>query len=248
MSSLFFDETLAASAFQVGATVTLSGAEAHHAVNVSRVTIGERVMIGNGAGVQATATVTEVQSRALTVVLDSVSQEAQPRPVLILAQALAKGDRDERAIEACTELGVDEIIPFQARRSVSRWNEEKSVKGRERWQKIVREASKQSLRYRIPKVHPPASLKELSEFAAEQTLLVLDPFATNRLSDLAASELCARDSLILLIGPEGGLDSQEIQALTAAGARAVRLGQTVLRTSTAGVAALSVINATLGRW
>lgn len=248
MSTLYFDETLTRESFSVGATLTIRGAEAHHAVSVSRVAIGEQILIGDGRGVRASVTVTDADQNALSGRIEAITEQPDPRPAVLLVQALAKGDRDERAIEACTELGIDEVMPLHAQRSVARWNAEKAVKGRERWQKIVREASKQALRHRIPHVHPLASLADLVSQAADQTMLVLEPSALEKLSEVSASMLAAKPLISLIVGPEGGLDPREVDALVAAGAQPVRLGDTVLRTSTAGVAAMSVLNVTLGRW
>ena len=165
-------------------------------------------------------------------------------PAIFLAQALAKGDRDELAVQAATELGIDGVIPWSAARSISRWEGAKVAKGRDRWSAVVREATKQSIRAWIPDVLDLASTKQLLAMASAARMIVLEPTAALPLSQL---ELDGRD-IVLLVGPEGGIADHELDALAAAGASIVRLGDEVLRTSTAGPAAIAVLNAKLGRW
>lgn len=248
MSSLYFDETLSETELEVGASVTLRGEEAHHAVNVSRLRVGEQVQIGNGAGTLASAVVVATTPKTLTCEIQSVTTRRPEQPALVLVQSLAKGDRDERAVESSTEVGVDRIYPYQAHRSVSRWSAEKALKGQQRWQKLAREAAKQSLRHTIPEVGELLLLDALTAIGRENTLLVLEPTATHQLSELSSETLRTNADIVLLVGPEGGLDDAELNMLGESGATFVRLGDTVLRTSTAGVAAISVLNAKLGRW
>lgn len=248
MSSLYFEESLAQKDFEVGAEITLGGAEAHHAVGVGRLRIGETVLIGNGAGVRAETVVTATAHKSLTCRVTAVEVRDAPAPTLVLVQSLAKGDRDERAVEASTEVGVDVILPFQAHRSVSRWNPEKAERGVQRWQKLAREAAKQSLRFFVPSIGEIPDLDALCERARSGILLVLEPGATFRLSEFDDAKLRDAPAVTLVVGPEGGFDQRELDSLVTAGASLVRLGETVLRTSTAGVAALSVINGKLGRW
>src|SRR5690606_25564900 len=141
-------------------------------------------------------------------------------------------------------LGVDGIVPWQAARSVSRWQGPKAQKGRDRWAAIVREASKQAHRAWIPEVEPVASTRELAARAASATLVVLDPWTDTRLADVETGP----GDVVLVVGPEGGIAPEELEALVGAGAVRARLGDTVLRTSTAGPAALAVLNQALGRW
>lgn len=228
----------------VGDLVSLTGAEAKHAAVVRRLRIGEAVTVGDGSGVWLTGVAEEVSPSRVEVRVTARSEEPAPNPRIILAQALAKGDRDELAVQAACELGVDEIIPWQASRSVSRWEGPKAVKGRERWSTIVREAAKQAHRSWVPAVSPPVTTADLASRASSQRLLLLDPSASTRLSDL---EPDGRD-LVLVVGPEGGISDDELSKLSDAGAERVLLGKTVLRTSTAGPAAIAVLSVALGRW
>lgn len=244
MSSLYLDETLDLSAVRRGDTVALAGDEARHAVTVARVRVGERVSLGDGRGRVVAGAVTAAEGRRLEIEVDDVRDEPEPAPRLTLVQALAKGDRDELAVQAATELGVDRVVPWAAGRSVSRWDGPKSEKGRARWATIVREAVKQSIRARIPVVEPVASTRELPARLEGARMLLLVPGAETPLSAIRPD---GRD-LALVVGPEGGMDPAEIERLREAGAEPVRLGEAVLRTSTAGPAAIAVLSVALGRW
>lgn len=229
---------------RVGDVVSLTGAEAKHAAVVRRLRVGEAVTVGDGAGVWLAGAAEEVSPSLVEVRIAERVEHDAPSPRIVLVQALAKGDRDELAVQAACELGVDEIVPWQASRSVSRWEGPKAVKGRERWATIVREAAKQAHRAWLPEVTAPVSTKQLAERAGSQRVLLLDPTAQVRLSEI---EPDGRD-LVLVVGPEGGISDEELDRLTAAGAERVLLGDTVLRTSTAGPAAIAVLSVALGRW
>lgn len=229
-----------------GDVVVLTGAEAHHAAVVRRVRVGEEVTVGDGRGTWLTGTIADAARERVTVRVTAHEARAAASPRLVLVQALAKGDRDELAIQAATELGVDAIVPWQAARSVSRWDGAKVHKGVARWQSIVREAAKQAHRAWVPDVSAPVSTRDLTTTPVAR-VLVLEPTASIPLSRFAPDASDTRD-LMLVVGPEGGIAPEELAAFEAAGATLVRLGETVLRTSTAGPAALALLNARLGRW
>jgi 16S rRNA (uracil1498-N3)-methyltransferase len=231
----------------VGDIVILGGAEAHHAASVRRVRVGEEVTVGDGRGVWLTGTVASVQPKAVQVEVASRVDVLEPLPRTVLVQALAKGDRDELAVQAATELGIDEIVPWQAARSVSRWDAAKVAKGVARWETISREAAKQAHRPRLATVTSPVSTAQLAERASAARMLILEPTAVDALTSLEWDAADERD-VVLAVGPEGGIAPDELDALQAAGATLVRLGDTVLRTSTAGPVALALVNAGLGRW
>ena len=242
MASLYLNPELEPADAEIGARIGVTGEEARHAVTVARVRLGERIAIGDGSGFVAWGAVVAASASELAIEVDEVRHDPEPEPALWLVQALAKGDRDELAIQAATELGAAGVIPWSAERSVSRWDGPKAAKGRERWASIVREASKQAIRSRIPDVAALASTADLA--ALPGVVLVLDP-----LGDVALTEVSLGDERItLVVGPEGGIAPREFETLTAAGAVRVRLGSEVLRTSTAGPAALAVLNARLARW
>ena len=227
-----------------GEIVEVTGAEAKHAVSVSRVRPGESLALSDGAGTRVLGTVQVAAPALLTVRVAAVQRVPVPAPRLGLVQALAKGDRDERAVQAAVELGAMDIVPWAATRSVSRWDGPKASKGQERWQAIADEAAKQSLRAWKASVSAVHATKRLTALADTVRLLVLHPEADTPLSQL---ELDERDCWVV-VGPEGGVSPEELAAFIAAGAETVRLGAEVLRTSTAGPAALAVLNARLGRW
>ena len=244
MSSLYLDEALDLAGAATGAIVVLEGDEARHAVTVARVRIGQRVAIGDGRGRIVRGAVRAADPRRLELEVDEVQVDEASAPRITLVQALAKGDRDELAVQAATELGVDRIVPWAAARSVSRWEGAKAEKGRVRWATIVREAVKQSIRAWVPGVDAVATTAQLPARFEGERMLLLEPTATTPLSGIRPD---GRD-LVLVVGPEGGIDPRELERLEAAGAERVRLGSSVLRTSTAGPAAIAVLSASLGRW
>jgi len=242
VATLYLHPRLRADA-AVGARVTVTGEEARHAITVARVRIGERIAVGDGAGLLAWGKVLDAQPTEFTIEVDEMDWVDQPHPALWLAQALAKGDRDELAVQAATELGVAGVIPWAADRSITRWEGPKIAKGRDRWTAIVREASKQAIRPWVPEVAELATVKELA--ALPGRIVVLEPDAPAALTEL---DLSGAVQVVVLVGPEGGISPRELATLEDAGASLVHLGREVLRTSTAGPAAIAVLAARLGRW
>lgn len=250
MAHLYYSETLSEAQCLVGATVAVEGDEARHAVRVSRLRIGESIRVGNGAGVIVTGDVTAADRDRFELSVTAVDRSPRSEIQIVLVQALAKGDRDERAVEQATEFGVDAIVPWEADRSVSRWGAEKSSRGTEKWRRIAREAAKQSVRSWVPAVHRPVRGTELVELAQknDSVMLVLHPRGTQRISTWRASHGPHPKTMYLVVGPEGGISDSELAHCEEAGAEIVQLGSTVLRTSSAGPAALAVLNVALGRW
>jgi 16S rRNA (uracil1498-N3)-methyltransferase len=230
----------------VGSSFTLGGPEAKHAVSVRRMSIGEAIAVSDGSGIKIRGRVSKLQKETLELSVESIDEILPPNCQLFLVQALAKGDRDELAIQACTELGVFGVIPWQAERSISIWKAEKRQKGQTRWQAIVTEAAKQSLRAFIPKVGEVLDSQELvSALAGFDQVLILDPDSTTSITDLTPT---ATGRVAVVVGPEGGMSVQELESFAKAGFSSVRLGAGVLRTSTAGMAAVSYLQAKLGDW
>jgi 16S rRNA (uracil1498-N3)-methyltransferase len=238
--------TDAAAEARPGDDVVLEGAEAHHAAAVRRIRVDEQVTVGDGRGVWLTGRCVSVSPREVVVRVSERRDSPAPSPRVVLVQALAKGDRDELAVQAATELGVDAIIAWQAERSVSRWDA-KVAKGLARWSTIAREAAKQAHRAWVPEVRDLARLGDLETLAVDTRMLVLEPTAQTPLSAVEFDGDDARE-VVLVVGPEGGIAPGELAALETAGAETVRLGDTVLRTSTAGAAALAVVSVRLARW
>jgi len=234
---LFYSADLGA--LTVGSSATLSGPEAKHAVSVRRMQVGEAIQLTDGQGMRIRGNVLSTSATALELKVSQVVTEAKPELVITLVQALAKGDRDEMAIQAATELGVSEIIPWQASRSISRWDAAKEAKGRARWQQIVNEAGKQSLRAYWPEVQASLNTTELAKAVSGFDLvLVLDTTATLPLSSVSIPKA---GTVAIVVGPEGGLEASELEALADSGATLVSLGSNVLRTSTAGPAVIAAL-------
>ncbi|GIF72245.1 16S rRNA (uracil(1498)-N(3))-methyltransferase [Asanoa siamensis] len=231
-----------------GEEFVLDGPEGRHAATVQRLSAGEELLLADGRGGTAEAVVTAAGKSALTLTIRARAYEPAPDPRLVVVQGIAKGDRGELAVQAMTEVGVDEIVPWAATRSVSRWRAERGGKARERWVSTAREAAKQSRRAWCPVVggDPDASTATVAtRLRAAAAAFVLHEEAV---TPLATAPLPARGDVLVVVGPEGGITPEELTAFADAGAMAVRLGSSVLRTSTAGVAALSVLSARLGRW
>ena len=227
-------------------SVTIEGDEARHAASVARLRVGESVAVSDGRGRIAQAVARDVAPGRVSFDVTDISEPEVFLPTLTLVQALAKGDRDELAVQMCTELGAAEVIPWQSERSIARWVGDKKAKGRVRWAAIAREASKQAMRSSIPSVADIVTTAELARMAGERTVIVLDPRAAVSLGDWARSHINEREILVV-IGPEGGISPNEIDALLAGGAHAVHVGATVMRTSTAGAVGFSALRAIFGQ-
>ena len=221
-----------------GDALKLDGPEGHHAADVARLRVGEHLLLADGEGGTARAVVQEVRRGSLELSIVDRRYARPPDPRLVVAQGIAKGERGELAVQAMTEVGVDEIVPWRAARSVAIWRDDKPLA---RWRATAREAAKQARRARLPTVSEPLTTAAL----AGRATFVLDSAATEALSCV---ELPAHGDIVLVVGPEGGIAPEELAAFTDAGAVPVRLGDTILRTSTAGVAALAVLSARLRRW
>ena len=229
-----------------GPRVVLDGAEGRHAAAARRIGPEETVVLTDGAGLAATAAVVSAGRDQLVLDVVELREEERPPLLVTVVQALPKGDRGEVAVETLTEVGVDRVVPWAAQRCVTRWRDERGAKAWERWRSVAREASKQSRRCWWPHVDPLASTSQVAELLAVATLgLVLHEEAT---TPLAALPLPGSGTVVLVVGPEGGVDPDELAAFGAAGATSVRLGPTVLRTSTAGTVAAAVVLARSARW
>ena len=225
--------------------IVLGGTEGRHAAVSRRLEPGEAVDLVDGRGLRAACRVVSGGKETLTLDVVTRTLEPAPSPRFVLVQALPKGDRGELAVELATEVGVDEVVPWVAARCVMQWKGERGDRQRARWQSTAREAAKQARRAWVPPVAELHGTPRVAALLAGTTALVLHEAATLPLTSVA---LPADRDVVLVVGPEGGLDDRELEAFAAAGAQTVRLGATVLRTSTAGAAALSVLSARTGRW
>jgi len=229
-----------------GDTVLLTGPEGRHAATVRRLRAGERVDVGDGAGLVAECVVTAQSGRGLELAVQARREVPRPDPVITVVQAIPKGDRGELAVEEMTEVGVDRIVPWAAARSVPVWQADRGARALAKWRATAREAAKQSRRAWLPEVTEPASADGVAAVIAKAACaLVLEPDAGAGLGDLRPPE---SGDLVLVVGPEGGITEAESAAFLAAGAQPRRLGPTVLRTSTAGPVAAAILLSRSRRW
>lgn len=239
-----------------GASFELDGPEGKHAL-VKRMEVGESIDLGDGTGRRAVGTVHSLTDRGVIVRVEQLREERSV-PSIYLVQALAKDGRDLLAIETATELGVYGVLPWSADRSIVRWKGERAAKAHTKWQNTVTAAAKQSRRALIPEVYDLYSTTDLVELIEEvagseqsAAVFILHEQATERLSALARKLVEAEnlpEEIYLLVGPEGGISDREVQLFTEAGAHLALLGDEVLRSSTAGSAAMCTLNVVLGRW
>jgi 16S rRNA (uracil1498-N3)-methyltransferase len=245
-AALFYIDNLP----EVGDLAVVDGDEGFHAANVRRIRSGEELDLGDGAGAMAHCVIEDVGKARLTARVLKRWTVEPATPTVTVVQALPKSDRSELAIELATEAGADAFVAWQAARCVARWDGGRADKGLRRWRAVARAAACQSRRPHIPSVTGVATTDALLANVREAvslgaTVVALHESATEPLTKLS---LAQTDSLMLVVGPEGGITDDEIAALTAAGAKAVRLGPTVLRTSTAAAVALGAVGALTTRW
>ena len=230
----------------VGEVIELTGDEGRHAVSVKRTGVGEQIELVDGHGTRAVITVTGVSGKdRLTGVVDCAANEPASRPTVTVIQALPKAARSELTVDLLTQAGADVIVPWQAGRSVANWGK-KQDKGLAKWRAAARAAAKQSRRSRIPEITPVADQAAVAVLIQAAPLaLMLHEDATGKITDQSVAQV---DSVVLIIGPEGGISPAELDAFTTAGAHPVRLGPEVLRTASAGMVALAALGAVTDRW
>ncbi|WP_017587497.1 16S rRNA (uracil(1498)-N(3))-methyltransferase [Nocardiopsis ganjiahuensis] len=241
---------LVGTAALAGDRVRLDGPEGRHAVAVRRIREGEAVDLSDGLGLRVRCEVVEVVGKD-TLVCRVVERRTEPEPTprITVVQALPKRDRGELAVEMMTEAGVDAVVPWAAERCVTQWKGDRGAKALDKWRSSAREAAKQARRARMPEVAEPLDRKGVADLLAEADLaVVLHEEGARRLSELPLPEQAGGSGIVLVVGPEGGISDAELAAFDEAGAVRSLLGPSVLRTSTAGVAALSVLQARTGRW
>lgn len=228
-----------------GEDVVLDGDEARHAVVVRRIAVGEEVALTDGAGTTAVCTVAATDSTTLRATVSAVLVSEPELPRVVVVQAIAKGDRGELAVEMLTEVGVDVIVPWAAARSVAVWRGDRVAKSLARWRSTAREAAKQARRSWFPVVADMVTTDQVVDLLRNASVpVVLHESASGPLADIPVP---GRAEIVIVVGPEGGLTDEELAAFAAVGAEAVRLGSSVLRTSTAGVAATAALLART-RW
>lgn len=246
VATLFYAESIPA----VGGVAVVDGDEGFHAASVRRLRPGEELVLSDGAGTVADCVVQSADKRNLTARVLASRTVPPPRPAVTVVQAIPKSERSELAIELATEAGADEFVAWQAQRCVARWDGDRAANGLRRWRAVARSAARQSRRAWIPDVSGPMSTEALCSFLTRQigagaVVLVLHESAAVPITEETVAQA---NSVILLVGPEGGISEPEITALMNAGAVTVRLGPTVLRTSTAAAVALGALGVLTPRW
>ena len=226
-------------------SIEVAGDEAHHAIKVLRIKLGEEILISDGAGNWVRASVESIEKRTFAAKVLERGFQPVKSPRLIVVQGLPKSDRVKDAIEILVESGVDLIIPWQADRTISKWQKDSLDK----WKSAAAAATKQSRRFRTPEIIDGLSLSQLLEIESENSaVLVMHESATAKLSEVVTSKFAGFSEIIIVIGPEGGISDSELALLEGAGAHIVGLGPEVFRSAHAGGAALSAVSALIGRW
>ncbi|MFF0460423.1 16S rRNA (uracil(1498)-N(3))-methyltransferase [Streptomyces mexicanus] len=233
---------------RIGPEFVLDGPEGRHAVSVKRLRPGEDVVLTDGRGrwTEGVVKAAEGKDRLVVMDLETVQEEPAPSPRITVVQALPKGDRGELAVETMTEVGVDAIVPWTASRCITQWKGERGLKALGKWRATAREAGKQSRRVRFPEVADAATTKQVARLLAEADFAAV--LHESGEEPLATAELPAEGEIVLVVGPEGGVSPEELELFAQAGAKPYVLGPTVLRTSTAGVAATALLLGRTGRW
>ena len=225
------------------ASIELTGSTSHYLTRVLRLSEGDCVVLFNGDGHDYSARIVEVRSRCVEVRVFESKLPGNESPLKItLVQAIGRGERMDYALQKATELGVYCIQPLISHRVGVRLDASRQAKRLKHWQGVVVSACEQSGRAFVPEVKTPLTLLDWLSETGQSQRLVLAPFAKHKLLDISI----AGDSLDLLVGPEGGFTDDEIEAARANDVRAVSLGPRVLRTETAGPAAIAVLQAKTG--
>ncbi|MGX9671419.1 16S rRNA (uracil(1498)-N(3))-methyltransferase [Mycobacterium sp. HM-7] len=231
---------------EVGGLAVVDGDEGFHAATVRRIRPGEELDLSDGAGMLAHCVIEDAVKGRLTARVLSVTEVPAAVPTVTVVQALPKSDRSELAIELATEAGADAFVAWQSERCVARWDGAAKVeKGLRRWSAVARSAARQSRRPYVPSVSGPVSTAEVVASIGNGVTLVLHESAEVALRDVISP---STEAVTLIVGPEGGITDGEVAALVAAGAIAVRLGPSVLRTSTAAAVALGAVGVLTPRW
>lgn len=229
-------------------TIEIKDGDHHHIANVMRMQNGDEIICCHPDGRSALCEIAEINNTNISCRIVKWLDENKELPVFItIAQGLPKGDKLDLIIQKGTELGASGFIPFQAERSIVKWDHKKAEKKIARLEKIAKEASEQSHRTKIPEIHPVASFPQLlkSSKTFDHTFVASEVEAKKD-QPLYLSEqlknIKHNDSVLIVIGPEGGFSDQELQALANEKFQAVRLGPRILRTETAALYFLSIMS------
>jgi 16S rRNA (uracil1498-N3)-methyltransferase len=226
-----------------GDTVTITGDLFHHMARVLRLKKGARLSLSDGNGHEYMGFIDQLDGESLAVKLEeaSIDHAAESGPKITLFQGLAKGDKLELIIQKSTELGVAEIVPFVAARSVSRPAAGRIQEKLERWRRIALEAARQSRRMTVPQVTFAADLSEVCRQADHPVKLLLWEEEQTRSLRMLLAGIQSPQRIAVIVGPEGGLTSEEVACALKCGFISVSLGKRIVRTETAGLAILAIL-------
>ena len=238
MLTLFFTDQI-----NDGSTQTLDKGDAHHAIKVLRLKLGEVIKISDGVNKWVSGSIIEISKKELTISISERGDFEEKKPELVLVQAVTKSERNKEMLELAIEAGVDRIIPWQAERSISKWQSDSAQK----WEIGIKEACKQARQVRLPKLMPMLTTAGVVQLLSKDArIIVFHESASEKFAQLQLPESLA--SIYLVIGPEGGISQSELSIFENGGSKIVRLGETVLRSAHAGFAAISAVQTKLGRW
>lgn len=229
-------------------TISATGDVLVHLRDSLRIKVGEIVLFGDGAGRRYCTEVTAVTNQALTSrILETITQPAPKAPALILGQALLKGEKMDWVIQKVTELGVSKIVPIKSQHSVVQLKADRVDHQLARWRRIVLEAAQQSEQWHVPKIAQPRSLSELlANHATSTTLLMLAERDEGKSLQTVGLPQGTNGSVLALVGPEGGWSKEEKEVAQQAGVETITLGQHILRSETAAMATISILQSRLG--
>jgi len=226
-----------------GSTQTLDKDDAHHAIKVLRLKLGEVIKISDGVKKWVSGSIIEISKKEMTISISERGDFEEKKPELVLVQAVTKSERNKEMLELAIEAGVDRIIPWQAERSISKWQSDSAQK----WEIGIKEACKQARQVRLPKLMPMLTTAGVVQLLSKDArIIVFHESASEKFAQLQLPESLA--SIYLVIGPEGGISQSELSIFENGGSKIVRLGETVLRSAHAGFAAISAVQTKLGRW
>lgn len=238
MLTLFFTDQI-----NNGSTQILEKDEAHHAIKVLRLNLGEVIKISDGVKKWVSGPIIEISKKVLTISVSEKGEFEEKKPELVLVQAVTKSDRNKEMLELVIESGVDRIIPWQAERSISKWQSDSAQK----WEIGIKEACKQARQIRLPKLMPMLTTAGVVQLLNKDAqAIVFHESADEKFAQMQLDQ--SLTSIFLIIGPEGGISSNELSIFENSGGKVVRLGETVLRSAHAGFAAISAVQTKLGRW
>lgn len=219
--------------------LTLDDKASHHLSRVLRVRVGDDVCVFNGKGVEFAAKIISINKKQVTVDCAGQIERAVESPLkLVLAQGIARGEKMDYIIQKAVELGVTDIYPLQTERCNVKLTDERMQKKQMHWQGVIESACEQSGRVTLPVLHPVMRYTDWLKSCEVTTKFILSPFVETKLTSLSSQSL---EQVAIVIGPEGGLTDQEIKEAEQSACTPLNVGPRILRTETAAVAVLSII-------